>query len=286
MNIFLSSAAALFPALLWLGIFLAKDTQNPEPKNMIVRAFFFGALSALPIALLVVFFPESVSQFFGLFGLLTALLLRALIEEYLKHFAAVRLGKSLNIAFDQIVDGIVYSVSAALGFAFLENAFYFFTLGENIGFFTPTFASAFAGRAILTTLGHALFSGIFGLFWGHAFLSQSIAPRHSYSVLSFFRGFFRTISFHILRRHILPRRASLRGHEAFEVVAEGFLAASLVHAFFNLCLEFPSTRILLAPLIVFLFWFLSSAFHRQNLTKILHPIIKNDKISAENARRK
>ena len=102
---------------------------------MVFRAFGYGALSALPFAILAHIFPEEISRFFGFFGLVFALFFRALFEEWIKHFAAIRLGKSLNIYFDQIIDGVVYSVSAALGFAFLENAFYFFFLGQSFGFF-------------------------------------------------------------------------------------------------------------------------------------------------------
>ena len=39
---------AFLPALFWLFIYYKKDSQDPEPKRVIVKAFLVGALFALP----------------------------------------------------------------------------------------------------------------------------------------------------------------------------------------------------------------------------------------------
>ena len=39
---------ALSPALFWLWIWYTKDSKEKEPKKLVFRAFFFGALAILP----------------------------------------------------------------------------------------------------------------------------------------------------------------------------------------------------------------------------------------------
>ena len=73
-------------------------------------------------------------------------LLTAIIEESCK-FAAAHTPVH-EPAFDEPMDGLVYAVTAALGFALVENMTY--TLGFG--------AQAAAWHALLATLGHALFS--------------------------------------------------------------------------------------------------------------------------------
>ncbi len=58
------------------------------------------------------------------------------------------------------MDGVVYGVSAGLGFAMLENIFYINSFGVGVA----------AVRAIVSNLAHALFSGLMGYHYAHSIL--------------------------------------------------------------------------------------------------------------------
>ncbi|MBU1167873.1 PrsW family intramembrane metalloprotease, partial [Patescibacteria group bacterium] len=88
-----------------------------------------------------------------------SLLVVAPIEELLKYFV-VREAVVKNPNFDEPVDGVIYAVVAALGFASLENILVVF--GEGGEIILLRFATA--------TLMHALTSGIVGYHLGLAMI--------------------------------------------------------------------------------------------------------------------
>ncbi len=281
---------ALLPALLWLWMWYKKDNQEPEPKQMIVRSFFLGMLAVLPFFgldwqwdnsphLQNLWKIFSTSLYF--FPLLLSTFSFAFLEESLKHFAVLRLGKHLQIHFTQVIDGVIYSVAVALGFSFAENLLYFISLLEYFDLSDSTLWNVVIFRSIATTFGHSLFSGIFGLFWGHAFVSDGVTTKHSFSSSLFFRHFFRTFRFHIIRSHILRNRISTRGHEKGDLVREGLLLATIVHTLFNLFLEIQIFGMPLTPFVVPLlvggFLYLRKQFLLPNNIQILQPVRKEKK---------
>lgn len=91
----------------------------------------------------------------------STLFIVGLIEEgakslviYLLHFN--------NEEFNEPIDGIIYGVTVGLGFAAFENLFYTVIYGYRVGL----------TRAVLTSLAHAAFSGIFGYYLGQAKLED------------------------------------------------------------------------------------------------------------------
>jgi RsiW-degrading membrane proteinase PrsW (M82 family) len=252
---------------------------------MVALAFFMGMIAVLPFFALGWQWQSSpnlqslwntFSSHFLYLPSIIVVFFFAFLEESLKQFAVLRLGSKLKIHFDQIVDGIVYAVSAGLGFAFAENIFYFFTLLDFYTLTDPALWNVVAFRSFGTTLGHSLFSGVFGLFWGHAFLSKKVANKHSYSVSCFFIRFFETLRFHIIFVHILKAHPSLKGHESADLVREALLLSVLLHAVFNLFLQTEVFGIHLtpfvAPLLLLIFLFLSSRFLIPRNTKIMKPV--------------
>lgn len=271
---------ALAPALLWLTFWYRKDKIEPEPKKLIIKAFLFGVMGIMPFlgmryalenssALLEIWDLFAAKTFYLSVVLITVF--AAFLEESVKHFAAMRLGKSLKIEFNQIVDGIIYSVSAALGFAFAENVIYFINALFFVGI-SPDFWSVFAFRSLGTMLGHTIFSGIFGFFWGYAFLSLSITPRHTLSVTYFWHRLTETLRFHIIISHILRGRPSGHGHEKRELVTEALLLATIVHTLFNLLIksEFlgQSLTFLVVPILLGGLLWLSKIFLEKKNVKI------------------
>lgn len=162
---------AVAPGLIWLFYFLRKDL-HPEPRQMILKIFLLGMISALPAAMIEVvlqtIFPEEKNFFFlaswrhYLAPFLTAVLSVALVEEFLKYLT-VRLGALRHPELDEPVDIILYMIIAGLGFATLENIFIFlspdifsYTLEETLSLALFRFISA--------TFLHALCSGTIGFF--------------------------------------------------------------------------------------------------------------------------
>ncbi len=177
----LAILAAFIPAVLWLWFFYSRDRYEREPKALILKLFFWGAL-AMPWAaglneLLKGILGPSIegAGTSGLIplavGLLVAMVvLAALNEEVLKYLVTTNSVKS-DPNFNEPVDGMIYMSTAALGFAAAETVFY--VIASYVGVLEEaTIGAAFAfafgnvaiARALFTTIGHATYSGIVGYF--------------------------------------------------------------------------------------------------------------------------
>ena len=152
------------PALFWLWYFYVKDRYDPEPRAWILKIFLLGMASTIPLALV-----EGVIGVVIPSDFLLAVLVAPVVEEIGK-FLVVYLFVFRRPVFDEPVDGIVYAVTAALGFAALENFVYIFAAySETLAL--PLELSIV--RGILSVPGHALMSGM----WGYA-LGQSLVTPH------------------------------------------------------------------------------------------------------------
>lgn len=155
------------PALFWLWYFYVKDRYSPEPRAWILRIFVLGMLSTIPIAIVEALF----GSFFGS-EFVTAVIVAPIIEECGK-FLVVYWFVFRRSVFDEPIDGIVYAVTAALGFAALENLVYLFAAySETLAL--PLELSVL--RAVLSVPGHALMSSM----WGYS-LGQSLVTPHPLS---------------------------------------------------------------------------------------------------------
>lgn len=158
---------AFLPPILWLLFYLRED-QHPEPKRLILLAFVGGMASAV----LAVVVELALIGRQGLISLDQNILQNALIiflviglaEEYLKYLA-VKFCILQRRDFDEPVDAMIYMMTAALGFAALENALFIFPLlHQNIFTGLEVTANRFLGANLL----HALSSGIVGFFLARA----------------------------------------------------------------------------------------------------------------------
>ena len=170
------------PALFWLWYFYVKDRYAPEPRAWILRIFLLGMLSTIPIALVE-----------GLLGALfpsdfvLAVVVAPVVEEIGK-FLVVYWSVFRRPVFDEPIDGIVYAVTAALGFAALENFVYLFAAySETLAL--PLELSLL--RAVLSVPGHALMSSM----WGYA-LGQSLVTPHPLARRLVYQGLLLAIFLH------------------------------------------------------------------------------------------
>jgi len=165
-NTLLLIAIGFAPSIIWLVLFLKKDPK-PEPKYLIIRVFLFGII----IAPLLVLLEGVISEFSFLHPSLNFLsstlvffIWGAFIEEYMKYWI-VKTTVIYNPNFDEPHDAIIYMITAALGFAAMENILILF---ENIHQGYAIALSTLAFRFTGATLLHALASGIVGYFLGLA----------------------------------------------------------------------------------------------------------------------
>lgn len=175
--------ATVSPALIWLWFFLKEDLR-PEPKKLLAYVFSIGALVSLPVLLLQMSYqnvlgtkPEMV--IFLVLGL-------AFIEELFK-FLATFFAVRKDPAFDEPVDAMIYMITAALGFATVENLF----IAGN-ALHSSSFALSMETmtlRLIGATLLHALASGIVGYYWAKGYLGRMLGA-------SLFRGIIYAVVIH------------------------------------------------------------------------------------------
>lgn len=163
MNVIAVLSLAIAPGLFWLWFFYQRDRFEPEPKHLIARTFLLGILVALPIV-----FAQTFFLFVPAFLLYTVI--APITEEYGKY-AVVRYGIYNHAEFDEPMDGIIYGVASALGFATIENIGYllgsYFSPEETLGqgaSASDAVLFLFIVRSLLSVPGHAIWAS----FWGYA----------------------------------------------------------------------------------------------------------------------
>lgn len=155
------------PPVLWLIFYLQED-RHPEPKHLIILAFMGGIASAFlaVVAEMLVIGKESLLSLGASIGgnAFFTFLVIGLIEEYAKYLP-VKFLILKRKDFDEPVDAMIYMMTAALGFAAIENALFVFPLvRENFLTGLEVTANRFLGANLL----HALSSGIVGFFLARA----------------------------------------------------------------------------------------------------------------------
>lgn len=186
---------AFLPPVLWLFFYLRED-RHPEPKSLLLLSFVGGMLTAI-----IAVFAEclwavivtgasctdlnstGVNPLWIFIGI-------SFIEEYAKYLP-VKLLIHKRKDFDEPVDAMVYMMTAALGFASLENAVFsfkiFYGTMENPLALLPLSQTGFlagldmaVNRFVGANLLHALSSGIVGFFLARAWFSPN---RHHFVAL-------------------------------------------------------------------------------------------------------
>lgn len=157
----------IVPALLWLTFWLLEDRCEPEPKRYIFFCFILGMLT-IPFVLQ----AEHVAANYVTGPLL--LVLWAAIEEIFK-FGAAYLGALRWSVFDEPLDAVIYMVTAALGFAALENMLFILTPLES-GNILQTIITGDL-RFVGATLLHTLSSATIGLAIAFAYSASATSRR-------------------------------------------------------------------------------------------------------------
>lgn len=172
----------VLPSFIWLLFFLRKDA-HPEPKSMILKVFFVGALAAPVAAMVGTGFQEVLLGFnfspsSPLFSFIYILVGVGLVEEALKYMV-VRFFVLSHHEFDEPVDAMLYMIISGLGFAALENILIVLSqtiLNQSLG--DTLYLIIY--RFLTATFLHALASAFIGYF-----LALSICDtKHQFKLIS------------------------------------------------------------------------------------------------------
>ncbi|MBO0778096.1 MAG: PrsW family intramembrane metalloprotease, partial [Ktedonobacteraceae bacterium] len=160
--------ALIIPLIPALGISLLVsfiDRYEREPWFLRLAAFLWGAIIAIPTALLI---EQNVERMLlsslGQNDLVSSIfrgLNAGVTEETVKGLGLLLLFVVLRDEFDNVTDGIVYGALIGAGFAMVENFVYFLNFSRDYLLFL------IIGRVVLGWLCHSTFTVCFGAALGY-----------------------------------------------------------------------------------------------------------------------
>jgi len=234
-------ALVVFPVLLWLWVFRKNDIGDIEPKKMILKlVLIWGGLAAL-LAIGIediignVISPNFYREFNSLsrdsnvtdFSVISYLVIFvcASIEELVK-FMTLWVGSFHSKYFTQVIDGVIYGISVALGFAFVENTVYFigFNFDKVESMDNWQIIISVIIRAMAPLMLHMVTTGIVGLSIGK--------KKFGYKNNSIVKGLIIVIAIHFIYNFFVIFMDGLLGL-ALGIVAITFGLTYLLKEFFK-----------------------------------------------------
>ncbi|MFA6520501.1 MAG: PrsW family glutamic-type intramembrane protease [Candidatus Paceibacterota bacterium] len=178
----LAFIGGIIPSLLWLWFWLKEDEEHPEPKGLLTMVFIMGIIAVVVTLPIQKFIQGHISSNTG------QIILWASTEEVLKYLAVLIILYKTNNA-NEPIDWPIYMITAALGFAALENALFLikpFSLSEaTVALLTGQL------RFLGSTLLHTIASGTIGIAIGISFYTKGF--KRNFSI---FIGFLVAITLH------------------------------------------------------------------------------------------
>jgi len=188
MNLFL---AALLPTLIYLALFWWLDKYEKEPWGLFLAAFLYGSIPAVLLAIVVEVVVGG-GEFFAM------AIVAPIVEECVKGFAVLLVFLIWRREFDGILDGILYGAVVGLGFALVENFFYFLQGAEE-----GSVVALILLRSFAFGLNHAFFTAFTGAALGLA--RQS--PRRGIWMVYFPLGLAVATTFHAIHNASVSSQA-------------------------------------------------------------------------------
>jgi len=213
-TLFFALIGGILPALLWLWFWLREDRLHPEPRGLVIASFVAGMIA--------VFFALPTEQWISdtFTSSITYVIIGwAITEEVLKYASSYisALRKRDN---DEPIDSLIYLITAALGFAALENALFLagaitsggIVSGVDLGILR------FVGASLL----HVVSSGALGFF-----LALGFYKRNAVKTIDFVIGVIAAIILHTLFNLFILKSAG-NGLYTFTVFGFVWLAVILL----------------------------------------------------------
>lgn len=193
--ILLSAAAAIIPALFYSALIYWFDRYEKEPIWLLSATFFWGAVPSIVLTLLAsLAFSAPLQTVAGpaVTNTTMTVLIAPPLEETAKAVALVAIFVLLRHEVDSLLDGIIYGAMVGVGFAMVENFFYFVTVYQTEG--AGAWGATVFLRAIVFGLNHSLFTSATGLGMAIARFSADkavriLAPLGGWSVAVFLHAF-------------------------------------------------------------------------------------------------
>lgn len=191
------------------------DKFDPEPRALLIKAFFWGCISIIPAILLnyllkYVLGVELDGTLYQTF--LFAFFVVAIAEESSKFFF-LRWRLYTRPEFDEPYDGITYSVMIAMGFATLENILYVYSAQDSY--------SVALLRAFTAVPAHATFAIAMGYFTGLA----KFHPQQKFSYL--LKGLLLAVFMHGLYDFFLMQ-------QSFPQIASGAFLSLIISVYYSI----------------------------------------------------
>jgi|SRR5579859_3690329 len=166
----IGALCALPPLAIYIWIPRLMDRFDPEPWWALGLVLAWGAIVACGVAIIVNTLVHVVGDELGGKGtgqMLSLCISAPIVEEGMKGMAVLGVFYFLRREFDGVVDGVIYAIFAALGFATIENILYYGRAAaadsQGVGL-----AGVIFMRGILTPWLHPLFTSMTGLGFGIA----------------------------------------------------------------------------------------------------------------------
>ncbi len=152
---------SVLPSIILFIIVWKGDRYEKEPPKLLLKLFFFGALTTISASIIEILFSDYILGAMDhgsmLFIFIDNFLITAVSEEAGKYFVLKKLTWR-HPAFNYTFDAVVYAVCASLGFATIENMLYL--IDGNIGLAIT--------RAIFSIPGHVIDAVFMGYYYGIA----------------------------------------------------------------------------------------------------------------------
>lgn len=253
---------AALPVFIWIG-FLRREGEG---QGLYIKTFLLGTFAVIPPLLINEFlftrYPElNVYSLISrtihevAFAALLTNIFVGVVEEIAKNIIVRVIDKRHPEYIQTITSALKLSICAGLGFSFAENIFYFYGVWVNPEYGKIDLFSTFIFRSLFTMLGHMVFSGIFGYYFGIGKFSADITEHARWEG----RGL-----------HLATWLSKLTGKMTFQVVRElknfkGLFIAMTLHAVFNASLDLehklPSIAIVVFSAIYILYLLQTKSGH-------------------------
>lgn len=148
---------AMLPIIFFLGWIYFKDKYDKEPPFKLLQYFILGVVVSIPAIFLELYFTK-LNIFSGIVSMFyTSFFVAAFTEEGLKALILIPvILKDKN--FNEKLDGIIYSIFLALGFATIENIIYL--TRENIDLYFQLGIT----RGLISIPAHVMFAITMGYY--------------------------------------------------------------------------------------------------------------------------
>ena len=174
-----SIIAAIIPAAIYTAGIYWIDRYEKEPLWLLTTTFLWGAIPSIIIAL--IFNTLLGIPIYVIFGdvtgdALVATFVAPFIEELIKAAVLFLILFFWRHQIDSLLDGIIYGAMVGMGFAMVENVFYFQAVYAEGG--VDAWQVNIFMRAVIFGLNHSLYSAMSGLGIAIARLRKTGAMRY------------------------------------------------------------------------------------------------------------